>query len=185
MKRLTLIPAILLMLFLTACGGGTGNRTVTSNSSSVAQILDQAVQESALTLATPEPDLSTPLPRLADMDVSSADAEVDLTQLSSTLVFSLVSQMMYEPEDFIGKTVKMEGTLNVFEGESRPYFACLVADATACCANGIEFQWAGDHAYPEDYPAQGDPITVVGTFELYEEDGFQYCQLADAELTLR
>ena len=35
---------------------------------------------------------------------------------------------------------------------------------------------------PNDYPELGSEITVTGTFELYEEDGYQYCRLVDAEM---
>ena len=62
------------------------------------------------------------------------------------------------------------------------YFACVIADATACCSQGLEFVLAGEHTYPNDYPELGSEITVTGTFELYEEDGYQYCRLVDAEM---
>ena len=29
---------------------------------------------------------------------------------------------------------------------------------------GIQFQWEGNHKYPDDYPDLGTEITVVGTF---------------------
>ena len=32
------------------------------------------------------------------------------------------------------------------------YHACVIPDATACCAQGIEFTLAGDHRWPDDYP---------------------------------
>lgn len=36
--------------------------------------------------------------------------------------------------------------------------------------------------YPNDYPELGSEITVTGTFEVYTENGFQYCRLVDATL---
>ncbi len=33
---------------------------------------------------------------------------------------------------------------------------------------------------PEDYPELGDPVTVIGTFDTYEEGGFVYMYLKDA-----
>lgn len=102
--------------------------------------------------------------------------------MGSTMVYSEVFNMMYAPEDYVGKTVKMEGSFAVYEGVDRNYYACLIADATACCAQGIEFVWSGDHTYPEDYPELGTTITVTGTFETYMEDGMEYCQLVDAEI---
>ena len=112
----------------------------------------------------------------------SEPVDVDLTKLSSTVVYSEVYNMVTNPEDYIGKTVKMDGTMNRYTTTSRELYACLVLDATACCAQGIAFEWAGEHASSE-YPPQGAMITVVGTFATFEEDGITYCYLADATLT--
>ena len=113
-----------------------------------------------------------------------ADAiDVDLTQLSSTMVYSQVYDMMEEPERYIGQTVKMSGTFSVYEDESSGniYFSCMVQDATACCAQGIEFVLS-DATYPDDYPKEGDEISVVGVFDTYEEDEYTYCTLRNAKL---
>ena len=85
--------------------------------------------------------------------------------------------------NYLGKTVKMAGAFNVAEENDQRYYACVIKDATACCAQGIEFVWEGDHAYPDDYPAQGDEISVIGTFTTYKEKAQTYCQLKDAQLT--
>ncbi len=42
------------------------------------------------------------------------EIDVDLTQLSSTMVYSEVYNMINTPEDYIGKTVKMSGTFNLY-----------------------------------------------------------------------
>ena len=108
--------------------------------------------------------------------------DVDLTQMSSTMIYSEVQNMMLKPADYVGKTVKMQGAFSVSEiGENR-YFACIIKDATACCAQGIEFDWSGDHSYPADYPKDGSDITVTGEFTTYNEGQQQYCQLKNAEL---
>ena len=62
------------------------------------------------------------------------------------------------------------------------YHACIIPDATACCAQGIEFVWAGEHYWPDDYPGDGADITVTGRLEIYEENGYSYLHLVDAEL---
>ena len=113
---------------------------------------------------------------------AAQNIDVDLTQMSSTMIYSEVQNMMLKPVDYVGKTVKMQGAFSVSEiGENR-YFACIIKDATACCAQGIEFDWAGDHSYPADYPKDGSDITVTGEFTTYNEGQQQYCQLKNAEL---
>lgn len=109
--------------------------------------------------------------------------DVDLTQLSSTMVYSEVYNMLTTPEEYIGKTVKVKGTFNVYEDDStgNVYYACLISDATACCQQGMEFIPEGDFKYPDDFPAVGDDVTVVGQFETYKEGDLQYVHLVDSE----
>ncbi|MDD6057674.1 MAG: hypothetical protein PUB98_05385 [Clostridiales bacterium] len=105
--------------------------------------------------------------------------DIDLTEMSGTMVFSEVYNMMENPEDYEGKIVKMSGQFAVYQDEDtgKYYYAALIADAAACCQQGLEFVWNGDHKYPEDYPEVGDEVTVVGAFDSYEEDGYTYYQL--------
>ena len=108
---------------------------------------------------------------------------MDLTKLSSTMVYSEVYNMMYETEQYLGKTVKMKGQLSVFESDSgRTYFTCLVQDATACCAQGLEFELTEDYSYPEEWAE----ITVIGTVDTYEEvyngNSYKYLVLRNARM---
>lgn len=113
---------------------------------------------------------------------SETKAQVDLTTLSSTMVYSEVSNMMQNPQTYVGKKVKMKGKFAVAEDNGKNYYACIIADATACCQQGIEFELAGEHTYPNDYPQLGSEITVYGTFKTYKEGEQVYLQLSDATL---
>ncbi len=124
------------------------------------------------------------MPGCSESAVSTEYIDIDLTKLSSTMVYSEVYNMMVTPENYLGKTVKMNGAFSIYynAGLDQYYFACIIADATACCSQGLEFVLSGDYTYPDDYPELGSDITVVGTFNTYEEDGYVYCQLTDAGL---
>ena len=116
-------------------------------------------------------------------DSAPGQVDVDLTDLSSTVVYSEVYNMLYgDPESYIGKTVRMEGIFAAYEDEvnQKNYYACIIADATACCSQGLEFELSGQHTYPDDYPELGTDITVTGTFQLYQEGEGLYCHLTDA-----
>ena len=115
-------------------------------------------------------------------DTSAVD--LDLTALSSTVIYAQVYGMLTEPEDYLGKTVKVAGNYAAFQDEQTGavYTACMVADALACCSQGIEFVPAGDWRFPEDYPELGAAITVQGTFSSYEDGGQTYIRLTDAVL---
>ncbi len=106
---------------------------------------------------------------------------IDLTVMSRTMVYPEVYNMMNTPENYVGKTIKMNGLFSVVEGEGRRYFTCIITDATACCKQGMEFTLAGDYKYPDDYPEPGDEITVMGVFETYTEGKNKFCQVKDAE----
>ncbi len=155
-KAICILLAVLFAANLTACGDSS-----------------TAADESAV----PSQDPSS--------ETSSADGiDVDLTQLSSTMVYSEVYNMMYAPSDYVGKAVKMKGQFAYYEDPETKaqYFACIIADATACCSQGLEFILTGEHSYPNDYPELGSEITVTGIFEVYTENGYQYCRLKDASL---
>lgn len=122
----------------------------------------------------------------SDMQLfEKSTADVDLTKMSGTMVYSEVFNMLSAPEQYKGKTVKMNGTFNVYytEATNTYFFACIVQDATACCAQGLEFVLKGEHIYPDDYPELGEEITVTGVFDTYMEGEYEYCTLRDAEMT--
>ncbi len=110
--------------------------------------------------------------------------ELDLSKLSGTVVYSQVYNMMVEPETYIGKVIKMSGYYSAYEDTERNvvYHACVIPDATACCAQGIEFVRAGEHNWPDGYPEEGTGIIVTGRLDTYEEDGYMYLHLVDAEM---
>lgn len=187
-KLLSLCLAAALALTLTACGSDAAAKKVGGNNAPTVQdILDAGASSSqdewveydssrgsqGVTEGAPTPD-----PEVHAVTGNT----IDLTAMSSTMVYSEVYNMMSMPEEYLGKTVIMEGNFDVYEGDGRNYYACIIADATACCSQGIEFELTGARTYPEDYPERYSTIKVRGTFETYEENGLLYCQLGDAQL---
>lgn len=115
----------------------------------------------------------------------TVSVDYDLTSMSSDMVYATVYQMMMDPENYVGKTVRMSGTYNAvyYEPTKQYYHYCLIQDAAACCAQGIEFVWGdGGHVYPDEYPSDDSGIVVQGVFKTYQEDGYEYCHLEDAVL---
>lgn len=174
-KLICMILAALMILSLAACGGtpSAGNDATVADNDTAAVDSDKTVSGNEKT------DDDTPE---TEVKQTSGDIDIDLTAMSSTMIYSEVQNMMQQPDSYIGLKVKMEGQFNVAEVGGNRYFACLIKDATACCASGIEFDWKGDHSYPADYPEENAQITVTGTFTTYKEGEATYCQLKDAEL---
>ena len=107
---------------------------------------------------------------------SASGADIDLTRLSATMVYAQVFNMIVEPEKFEGKMIKMRGQFMVYPmDKNENVFAVVISDATACCQQGLEFKWQGEHAYPADYPPKGSEIEVTGKFTTGQTpDGFDY-----------
>lgn len=163
-KKWSVFLFVLLAGIMTGCG---------SSSETEDSILETAVEDSVSVMSEEEENLK-----------EDDSIDIDLTSLSSTMVYSEVSHMMYEPENYIGKIIKMDGTFSSYydEATGNYYFACIIKDATACCAQGFEFELTDDYTYPDDYPKEGDPVSVVGEFDTYQDGEYLYCTLRNARL---
>lgn len=167
MKRLfSLLLLLSLFLSLAACG----------NTSAPPQLQTDLEQSAQAGSTSEEPQPS-----------SSPGIDIDLTILSSTMLYSEVYNMMMTPENYIGKVVRMHGLCSTFESAAvdgqpaKVYYTCIIFDATACCSQGIEFVLAGAVG-AEAYPPLDTEITVTETFQTYHENGILYCHLLDATL---
>lgn len=103
-----------------------------------------------------------------------SDVDYDLTKMSSTMVYSEVANMLANPDDYKGKTVRMVGSSNMTHDNSH---SCIVYDALGCCTEGIEYLLED-----ENYPDDAEDITVVGTFATYQKGDSKYFVLANAVL---
>ena len=192
MKRIfCLLLAVCMAVSLCACGKdsekGTENDTPISDTESPASTSEVIPTPGAKAV----PDAPEPEQEESEQAQTSADGvDVDLTVLSSTMVYSEVYNMLYyDQESYYGKTVKADGVFAIYQmvvdGVTQPdpvAYACIIADATACCAEGMEFVLEGDFTYPDDYPELGAEITVIGEFQPYEENGMTWYHLINARM---
>ena len=102
--------------------------------------------------------------------------DLDLTKMSPTMIYSTIFDMLVMPEDYVEKNIKLKGWFATYTDPTNGeiYYAVVVPDATACCQQGIEFVWPGEHNYPADFPDTGSDITVTGCYKLIENDGITY-----------
>ena len=199
MKRLIVsLLCAALILALAACSDSSSKSRSAGQPAGVNDVLAQGVAaQNAQASSTPTSPAASQQPNKAvsgandikKAQASSIDAasqiDIDLTALSSVLVYSEVYNMMLSPEKYVGKTVKMHGPFSYFldEATGKYYFACIIEDATACCAQGLEFELKENLVFPEDYPAVGEDICVIGVFDTYQEGGYTYCTLRNASLS--
>ena len=209
-KRLIMSILVLSMLLtVTGCGGASqtaGSRLNTQNA--VDKVLNQKTgdgdveskssagattetESASVTEATSEPTYG----QVVNGDSSviaqykSEGVDVDLTLMGKDLIYATVYQMMSKPEEYEGKTIRIEGKYyaSYYPITDKYYNYCLIADALACCSQGLEFELGGGAVYPGDYPADQSEVIVTGVFETYTEEAgqtFYYCRLRDAEYQL-
>ena len=110
--------------------------------------------------------------------------DIDLSVMSSTVVYSQVYDMVTNPDKYIDNVVKVKGAFTVYVNEQTNvyYPAVIIKDATACCAQGLEFLLYGRAVYPKDYPSKNQEITIIGVFKTYNEGTQKYCRLVDTVL---
>ena len=112
--------------------------------------------------------------------------DIDISRMSGTMVYGQVYQMVMYPSKYLGKHIKMKGIFSSYYDEEleRRFYGCVIADALACCSQGLAFELAKPRKYPEQYPAEGDAIIVEGDFD-YEKDesggGFPIIRNADMQ----
>ena len=161
-----------------SASGRTGSSALTVNDVLSAGMAEGKQAGNRETEAPKNGNASSPVS--ADPAAASGQVDVDLTKMSATMVYSEVYNMLAVPDDYIGKTVRMSGKFQVYEGEGRNYYVVIIPDATACCQQGMEFILADPDAYPEP----GRDVTVTGVFDTYYEGEYmRFCQLIDATIT--
>ncbi|MCR4646943.1 MAG: hypothetical protein K5695_16305 [Oscillospiraceae bacterium] len=171
-KRYTAV--ILAAAFLTGCG----------NTSQMDSLIAAQEATEVPTIAALEADTEAATAPVPSSAFVPSEGDIDLTQLDSNMVYAQVYDMVYNPEAYAGRNVRAKGPFAYYQDEEtgKEYFAVLISDATACCAQGIEFVLEKDAVYPDDYPETGTEIIVDGVYNMYEEKGSTYVQLLHAQI---
>ena len=161
MKKLLWSSVLLLSLVCISC---SKKSTVVETKSAVVEPVESRSQATL-------PSLQANLPQQ-----SPAKPDFDLTKMSATMIYSTIFDMLVMPEDYVEKVIKVKGWFETYTDPQTAelYYAVVVPDATACCQQGLEFIWPGDHHFPADFPNPGEDITVTGTYKLTDKDGFTY-----------
>ena len=139
-----------------------------------------------------------------DEEFNGEKIAVDLTKMSSTMVYAEVFNMLIMPEEYNGKIIKVRGTFSTFvpNGKKDAVTTVVVSDALGCCKQGLEFVFAGDSSdrggaagslstentdsaasassslKKQDLPAEDQEIEIIGRFILTQtEEGLEYFYL--------
>lgn len=147
------------------------------------KIDNSGLQAAAAAKNTVEPDntvVECPPGRIETATTPApSKVDLDLTKMSATMIYSTIFDMLIMPEDYVDKNIKLSGWFETYTDPQtgEMYYAVVVPDATACCQQGLEFVWKGNHTYPDDFPKPGQDITVTGIYKMIENDGVTYTYL--------
>ncbi len=155
MKKVLFIMLCVVALILTGCGQKNTTDTTVN----------------AVATAVPTQTVQTAQAKNSDT------SEINLTSMSSTMVYSYVFNMISTPDDFIGQRFRIRGIYDeqYWDQTKLTYHYIVIADATACCAQGLEFVLTDPNAA---YPQVGEEFEISGIFGTYEEEGNLYIQIA-------
>jgi hypothetical protein len=184
-KAMALCIMLIVIMSMSACGKDT---------SMVEEIADkqdgstvQSTTETKNKLQDSEEKSEIDMEEAETQDIN--DVDIDLTVLGSTMVYSEVYNMMVNPDEYLGKTIKIIGPYYASQlvyGTEKYYHFVVINDATACCQNGMEFIWDDNsHVYPDEYPENNTVIEITGVFSSYEESGDTYYYLKTDGITIK
>jgi len=114
----------------------------------------------------------------------AADAiSADVIEIKDKMFIAQTTDIYYNADDYLGKTLKYEGIFTSFTWEENgvTYYS-VIRYGPGCCGNdgnaGFEVIW------DREYPAENDWVEAVGVLEAYDEDGCQYLRIALTSLTV-
>ena len=89
---------------------------------------------------------------------ASKKIDIDLTRMSSTMVYAYVFKMVNEPTKFIGKRIRMKGVFSSYYDQEtqKRYYGCVI---------------------------EGGKITIIGDFEMAEEGNDAYPVIRNAKMS--
>lgn len=173
MKKAVLGVIVLSLLLFTACGKQTRDINGMPNFSG----LDPGAAKNGAVQGHPNYGEGY-------KNIHKDEKVVDLRNLNGNILFAEIYNMMLYPQDYEGKTIKVVGQ---YYGEPDPvtdnfYHFVFIADAAACCQQGLEFVAKTGFQTVEDTPPLDEIIEVSGVWNKYQDGENTYYRLNDAEV---
>lgn len=147
----------------------------------LALLLVACGQQKVEVIRVPEDKPSVGTMKREDKTTATAEEQkpvenMDLTDANAQVAFAAIADMCMNPARYEGARVSLVGRLMHAPNDASRK-AVIVSDSAGCCRQGLEFV--------SDFDAEENAeIRVTGTLTIYEEDGKQYMELRDTDVTL-
>ncbi|MDR2446470.1 MAG: metal ABC transporter permease [Treponema sp.] len=117
----------------------------------------------------------------------SGGTRSETIEIKEKMFIAQVNDVYLNPEDYFGKTIKLEGLFKLQQYADKNYYFVL-RYGPGCCGNdgnaGFEVAWDDSFTLQPQYPKEDVWVEATGVLKSYEEDGFPYLYIALTSLTL-
>jgi uncharacterized membrane protein YcgQ (UPF0703/DUF1980 family) len=104
--------------------------------------------------------------------IESPIPEKGVIEIKEKMFISQVNDVYANPEDYLGKTIKLEGLFKVDQGYDKSYCFVLRYGPGCCGYDGnVGFEVAWDKEKEKPYPGEDDWVEATGELKTYEEEG--------------
>jgi uncharacterized membrane protein YcgQ (UPF0703/DUF1980 family) len=141
---------------------------------------------------------SVTLSDTGSQDLEAADAVVEknavdkaeepVFEIKEKMFIAQTNDVYLNPEDYMGRTIKLEGIFKSYAIEEYGAAYCFVVRyGPGCCGNdgnaGFEVAWDGTSETP--YPEEDAWVEATGVLKSYDEDGYPYLYLSLSSLDVK
>jgi zinc transport system permease protein len=142
---------------------------------------------SGKTIGVQKNSAGTQAVRLSGASENTPAAGEALIEIKEKMFIAQTNDIYLNPDEYTGRTVKLEGLFKLIQYENRDDPYCFVLRyGPGCCGNdgnaGFEVAW--DYTLKPQNPKEDDWVEAVGTLKTYEEDGYPYLYIALSSLNI-
>jgi hypothetical protein len=189
MKRKLSSPGVFLLgalLCLGGCGAAGGPGSIQRNNAGTRSVPIVAGSPAANAGAAP---LEVTRADSLEQDKVEKIAEA-VVEIKEKMFIAQTNDVYLNPEDYLGRTIKLEGLFKAYSEEDYGASYCFVIRyGPGCCGNdgsaGFEVAWDEGFTLEPLYPEEDAWVEAVGTLKSYEEDGFPYLYLSLSSLDVK
>jgi len=104
----------------------------------------------------------------------SESSNDNIVEIKEKMFISQVQDVYNNAEDYLGKTIKLEGVFKNEKSYEGDQYCFVVRYGPGCCGNdgiiGFEIKWDENNAKP--YPKDDSWVESTGVLKQYEADGY-------------
>ena len=122
---------------------------------------------------------------LSEDNATNTDQGTEVLEITEKMYVTYVNDIYTNTAEYEGKKIKIEGmSTSAYDESTNQTYYFVYRTGPGCCNNdgsmcGFEFTTS------DTIPEENDWIEVIGTLESYEQNGYTYLTLRDAEVTIK